>query len=257
MIHLPRLPLSYSAILLTLTLLFAWTNPCIHATTLDLQNVEGSVSSVTVKSFDQESRVIQIEKNGTEFQYSLNGLQFSSKIAVLRTPQLEQTLAEKAQLKKQNLQLYSYVTLTILALALVIGLPTFRASAFLITGQEGRIHFKVWMQILLWFILIAVIRFLLLGGISWIEVLANGYHLFRAEDGLALFFALLGAIGLVKYHYSETLRIAIITIAVHFVAFNLIVCGLAWLILRWNGGEWTTVADELLTLLILKPFELI
>ncbi|MCF6311881.1 MAG: hypothetical protein L3J39_05465 [Verrucomicrobiales bacterium] len=257
MTHLPRRPLRYSAILLTLTLLFACTHSSTHATELDLQNVEGSVSSVTVKGFDQESRKIQIEKDGKDFQYALSDLAFTSKIAVLRSPELEATLAEKAQRKKQSLLLYSYVILTILALALVIGIPTFRASAFLITGQEGRIHFKVWMQILAWFILIAVIRLIVLGGITWTEVLANGYHIFRAEDGLALLSALLGAIGLVKYHYSETLQLAIITIAVHFVAFNLVIGGLGWLILRWNGGEWTTVADELLTLLILKPFELI
>ncbi|MFK5921395.1 MAG: hypothetical protein QM496_04405 [Verrucomicrobiota bacterium] len=239
-------------------LIFISVNTDINATTLRLTNIEGSKSSITLKGFDQDSKELLIEKDGKDFEYALGDLQFSSKIAVLRSAEMEEILNQKSQLKSKNLMLYGFVILALLALAFIIGFPTFRASAYLITGQEDRgLHFKVWMQILTLITFITVIRILAVGGISWIDVIANGYHLFRAEDGLALLFAIIGTIALVKYQYSETLQLAVTTVAVHFVAFSLVLGGIAWLLWKWNGGDWTTVGDEILTLLILKPFDLV
>ena len=228
------------------------------ASELELINNAGAKSSVTLTGFNQESRKLQIEKNGKSFDYTLSDLQFSSKLDVLRSSEMQAVLSEKAQVKKHAILLYGFITLLVIILALVIGFSTFQGSAFLITGQEGRArHFKAWMKILALFALIAAIRFALLGGVSWIDLLNEGWQVLRPEDGLAVIFAILGSVVLIKMHYRETLQLAAITAAVHIVFFSLVVAGIVWLIWKWNGGDWGYLGDELLIRLILRPFKLI
>lgn len=229
-----------------------------QASPLTLINMDGVESAVTLKGFDEESRKIQLDKKGKSYDYSLDKLLFSSKIDVLRASEMQETLKLKSQLKSASMQLYGKLGLAAIALALVIGFPTFQGAAFLITGQEGnKIHFKAWIKILALAGLITAIRYATLGGIPWTEVLANGYRVLRPEDGLAVIFFILGSIILIKLHYRETLQLAITIACVHFVFFSLVVAGLLWLVWKWNGSDWTTSADIILTHLILQPFKLI
>lgn len=228
------------------------------ATPLKLTNTEGVESSVTLKGFDEQSRKIQIEKDGKIYDYSLSDLQLLSKIKVLRSSEMQEVLEQKAQLKNKSALLYGFVGLLIIVLALVIAFPTFQGSAFLITGQEGTgMHFKAWVKILALIGLIVGIRIAVLGGITWTDVIVNGLSVFRPEDGLVLVFIILGSIGLIKHHYSERLQLAATTAGVHFIFFSLVMAGILWLIWKWNGSDWTIPADEMLTRLILQPFELV
>lgn len=228
------------------------------ATPLKLTNTEGVESSVTLQGFDETSRKIQIEKDGKIYDYSLNDLQFSSKIEVLRASEMQDALNQKAQLKNKSALLYGFVGLLIIVLALAVAFPTFQISAFLITGKEGSgRHFKAWLKILALIGLTVGIRIAVLDGITWTDVITNGLGVFRPEDGLVLVFIILGSIGLIKHHYRESFQLAATTVGVHFVFFSLVMAGLLWLVWKWNGSDWTIPADEMLTRLILQPFELV
>ena len=60
-----------------------------------------------------------------------------------------------------------------------------------------------------------------------------------------------GAIWLTKHHYRETVKLASITLGVHFVSFILFFAlasaGVAYFIWEWYGGDLTIPADGLLT----------
>lgn len=235
-----------------------WMAPFARASQVTLTNLEGKKISADLKSFDGEKRKIQLEKDGKQYDYSLGDLQFSSKIAALRTSEMQEVLGQKAQEKDPPVQLYVLLAGSTVAILLVLGFPTFLGAAFLITGQEGRgLHFKAWLKIVALAGVIVGIRIALLGGIQWVDLINNGLWIFRPEDGLALVFALAGSIWLVKRHYRETLKLASTTIAVHLVFFVLLGAGIGWLVWRWHGGDWQIPADELLTRQILQPFDLI
>lgn len=235
-----------------------WANHSSKASQVTLTNLEGKKISADLKSFDGEKRKIQLEKDGKQYDYSLRDLQFSSKVAALRTPEMREVLDHKTQQQGPPVRLYALLTGSTVAVLLVLGLPTFMAAAFLITGQEGRgLHFKAWLKIVALAGVLVGIRIALLGGIQWTDVATDGLRVFRPEDGLALAFALAGSIWLVKRHYRETLKLASTTIAVHLVFFGLLGAGAGWLVWRWYGGDWQIPADELLTRQILQPLDLI
>jgi len=235
-----------------------WAGNTANATPLVLTNLDGTAISADLVGFDENSKQIQLKKDEKTHEYSLSDLDFSSKIKVLRCSEMEEVLDAKSQLKKKALPLYGLLILTIAVVVLLIGFPTFQGTAYLITGQEGsKLHFKAWIKIVALSGLIIGIRFAVLGGIPWTDMITKGLYAFRPEDGLALVFALIGSIGLIKHHYRESLKLAVITLGVHLLSFALVIAGLVWLMLRWYGGDWTIPADELLTQMILQPFDLI
>ena len=235
-----------------------WTGTNASATPLVLTNLEGAEISADLLGFDEETRKIQLKKKEETYEYSLSELQFSSKIAVLRSDEMQETLSTKALVKKDGTLLYVSLVVTALVVLLAIGFPTFQGAAFLITGQEGLgLHFKAWMKILALTGLIVGIRVVALGGIPWTDVIFHGINIFRPEDGLALVFALLGSVWLIKHHYHETLKLAAATFGAHIAFFTLAAAGVTYLAWRWYGGDWTIPADTLLTSLILQPFKLI
>ena len=235
-----------------------WTGTNASATPLVLTNLEGTEISADLVGFDEETRKIQLKKEEETYDYSLSDLQFSSKIAVLRSDEMQEVLSARAQVKENAILLYSSLAATVLVVVLVIGFPTFLGAAFLITGQDGLgLHFKAWMKILALTGLIVGIRVVALGGIPWTDVIFHGFNIFRPEDGPALVFALLGSVWLIKHHYHETLKLAAATFGAHIAFFTLAATGVTFLAWRWYGGDWTIPADTLLTSLILQPFELI
>lgn len=255
---LPLFHLFPKATLIAIAIPCLWTSPFAKASQVTLTNLEGKKISADLKSFDGQKREIQLEKDGKQYDYSLADLQFSSKIAALRTSEMQEILIQKAQEKGPPVQLYALLAGSAVAILIVLGLPTFMVAAFLITGQEGRgLHFKAWLKIVALTGVVIGVRIALLGGIQWLDLINHGWWIFRPEDGLALVFALAGSIGLVKWHYRETLQLASTTIAVHLVFFALLGAGIGWLVWRWYGGDLQIPADELLTRLVLRPFDLI
>lgn len=235
-----------------------WVSHHAKASPLVLTNLEGKAVSADLIGFDENTRQIQLKKGETTYEYSLSDLDFPSKIEVLRSEEMEEVLNSKSLQKGKALPLYGLLIFTSLGLVVLIGLPTFQGSAYLITGQEGfKLHFIAWIKIVALVGLIIGIRIAALGGIQWTEMIYKGFYALRPEDGLALIFALIGSIGLLKHHYRESIKLAAITLGVHILSFALILAGLIWLGLRWYGGDWTVPANELLTRLILQPFELI
>ncbi len=256
--HLSQWIPTLKIFVLTSILFFVCPNEKTQASDLKLINTDGVESAVTLKGFDEKSRTIQIDKAGKSYNYSLDKLSFSSKIEVLRSSEMQQTLQQKSQMKSASIQLYGELGLAVIILAFVIGFPTFKGAAFLTTGQEGQnLHFKAWLKILALATLIAGIRYATLGGITWLDVLASSYRIFHPGDGLAVIFFILASILLIKTHYRETLQLTITIACVHFVFFSLVMAALLWLVWQWNGNDWTTTADIILTHLILRPFELI
>jgi len=235
-----------------------WMGANTSATPLVLTTVKGDQFSANLEGFDEKTRKIQLESEGKTYAFSLSDLQYSSKIAVLRSNEMQEVLSNRG---KPTL-LYGFLAATLIGVLLVIGFPTFLGAAFLITGQEGKKHhFKAWLKVVALIGLIAGIRLAAPDGILWTNVAANGFHIFQAENGLALVVALAGAIWLIKHHYRETVKLATLTLGVHFVFFVLFFAlasvGVTCLIWKWYGGDLTIPADGLLTRLILQPLELI
>ncbi len=245
-------------ILVAIAIPFVCALPLAEASQVALTNLEGREISADLKNFDRQKREILLEKDGREYGYSLADLEFSSKIAALRTPEMQQVLSQKLGEQGPPIQLNVLLAASVVVCLLVLGLPTFLAAAFLITGQEGRgFHFKAWLKMLALASAIIGLRIVLLGGVQWLDLLDQGWGVLRPEDGLALVFALAGSVWLLKRHYHETLKLASTTLAVHLVFFVLLGSGIGWLVWRWHGADWQIPADDLLTRLVLRPFDLI
>ena len=118
-------------------------NSC--ATPLELTTVMGDQFSANLEGFDEETRKVQLESEGKVYAFSLSDLQYSSKIAVLRSSEMEEVLSKRGK----PALLYGFLAAILIVILLVIGFPTYLGAAFLITGQEGKKHhFIAWLKII-------------------------------------------------------------------------------------------------------------